>query len=176
MGWGRALSPGRDEGGDTQSLMHSATADPPGRTHPNTTYTGPRGWCWKLFLLPAEITGRKHPPRGEGLAEQLCCDCLQQGHGQSHTQEGRIPNGPKTNTGGSKATHSPPAVVLAVPCCSSRKVPIPGQDTKPRGGPGCHGGRVKLCLPVPHHSRHHHPKAPGILNRSSDSAKISGFE
>lgn len=46
------------------------------------------------------------------LAEQLCCDCLQQGHSQSHTQEGGIPNSPKPNTGDPKATHSPPAVVL----------------------------------------------------------------
>lgn len=98
----RALSPGQDEGGDNQSLMHSATADPLGMTHPNTTHTGPQGWCWKLFLLPAEITGRKHPLRGEDLAEQLCCDYLQgmeamacdclhgKGHGQSRTQEGGI--------------------------------------------------------------------------------------
>lgn len=64
-GRGRALSPGQDEGGDNQSLTHSATADPPGRTHPNTTSTGPRGWCWELFLLPAEITGRKHLRRGK---------------------------------------------------------------------------------------------------------------
>lgn len=166
-GQGRALSPGQDEGGDNQSLMHSATADPLGRTHPNTTYTGPRGWCRKLFLLPAETTGRKHPPAGEDLAKQLCCDCLQQGHGQSHTQEGGIPNGPKPNTGGSKATHSPPAVVLAgLALLLHQEGARSGQDTEPHGGPGCHGGRMKLCLPAPHHSGYHHPKPPGTLNRS----------
>lgn len=109
-GRGRALSPGQDEGGDNQGLMlqplqiHREGLIPTPLTQDHEAGAGSCSCCQQRSL---------GSPRGEELAEQLCCDCLQQGHGQSHTWEGGTPNDPKTSTGGSKTMHSHPALVLA---------------------------------------------------------------